>query len=473
MIYPNMDSETWYNLRDDRPERIEGVDTRLTRNKRIGVIADEQDLINEEVQIMASVSINMLARFCRNITISFPDCLVNLPNLKTSKEFNEYTLDEINKIDPYGNFNMTQTIDVEDFDCVLVIGNNIKLLGDNVFHINCTGWLAYYSFGGSNENIDERKSNNPIGAIFSACLGVSVMYSYSLNREISKFKMWYSTFDFNKAYSHDKLSNPDIDQQFNFGRIHQIGCGAVGSSVIKFLSYTKWKGEFHLIDYDNVDIPNLCSSLSFTADDANNKIKKVASCYHTLENRSQLMAVPYDNNGGYDSFISEGFNVKYPPDIILCLANENNVWESLQQNYPPLVFHATTTSNWGINYGSHTPIEEWCIMCRFYKDIKSDHIPTCSESIIDVSNSGEVIYGVLPFLSPTSAAMVLAGLGRLTLSDDKFEENSVNLSFRTSPLNYIIKSIKKPDMECPVCSSQKIEIYPKDRVKSKYWNLKN
>lgn len=218
----------------------------------------------------------------------------------------------------------------------------------------------------------------------------------------------------------------------------------------------------------NHSILCLCFSLNFTANDAINNTHKTKSCKLTLQH-SNFNSIIYNEENGYDEFISERMNILFPPDIILCLANEKNVWSSIQQNYPPLVLHATTTKNWGTNFGSHSPISEWCIMCRFHDEIKSESALVCSESIIKVNEEGEEILGVLPFLSPTSAAMVLAELGRLTVNTNKFNKNSINLSFRTTPLNYIIKTQKSPNKNCPICPNQDPNIYPLERTKSKYW----
>lgn len=464
----DFDEDTWYRLRDDRPGRIDGVNPALTRNFRLGIKVAEQDAKNYEVQVMTCVALNMFSRWCRYIYIELPDTPLALPLNKDSSTLQKYLENEITEIDPFGNFQFVQELDEHEYDCKLNIGNLSGPSTSNTVQINCSGWLAHYSYGYSDTKVENHSEHNPIGAIFSACLGVNLIYSIALNRDVPKFKKWYSTFDLGQSENAYDLNNPDVVSDFDFGRIHQIGCGAVGSSLLKFLSYTNWQGEVHLIDYDHIEVPNLCSSLAFKAKDAMGKVKKVESCSELLS-ETGFHPNPYDKEQGYDDFISEGMNVRHPPDLVLCLANEKNIWSTIQENYPPLVFHATTTSNWGTNFGSHEPINEWCIMCRFHEDLKQNHTPTCSESIVEVRDTGEEILGVLPFLSATSAAMLVAALGRLTIDKTAAEANSINLSFRKTPLTYIVKSHKRPLVNCPGCSNQVLGIYPDERKQSKFW----
>lgn len=463
------EKDTWHKLLDDRPGRIEGINTHHIRSSKIGIIASLNDIDSLEVQIMLTVAIKIISRWCSNIVIKLPDKISCQIKSIRRKSLREYLSDEIDSVDPYSNFRFVDEFEYETVDCALIVGNSTLNLDKNVIHINSTGWLAYYSFGSCNEKVVERKKDNPIGAIFSACIGVSAIYSYVLRKEITAFKRWYSVFDMSTSILAQNLPNPIFNTDTDIGRIYQVGCGAVGSSFIEYLSMTNWTGTIHLIDYDHIDIHNICSSQIFSADNAIKKIKKVQRCSEVLVN-SGFNPIPYNSPGGYDDFIKEELNIKYSPDIILCLANEKNIWSTIQENYPPLVFHATTTSNWGINYGRHKPIEEWCIMCRFHKDIKHEYTPKCSNSLVDITPDGEEIHGVLPFLSPTSALMILAGIARLHVETDTFEKNSVNLSFRTHPLNYIVSSLKRPDIKCPVCSMQQSNIYPQEIVGSKYWD---
>lgn len=464
-----MSMEDWYRLMDDRPGRVAGVNTAKTRNFRVGVIISSKDINSKEVQIMALTALNIIVRWTRQVIIQVPgNVKIDFPIQDFKGDFREYLERELRAVDPFSNLQLKQQIKDDECDCLLLIGNDHDEHSIRTIQINCDGWISGYALDNSLPKVNKRKDNNSIGAIFSACLGVSAIYSLALEEAVQSFAKWYSVFDMQSNDTPNGLINPMVDPDFDFGRIYQIGCGAVGSSLTKLLSQTLWKGELWLMDYDHISIHNLCSSLLFKAGDALHELKKVDCCVQALAG-SKFKAIPYTKENGYDDFISEGLNIESPPDMILCLANEKNIWSTIQENYPPLTLHATTTSNKSINFGSHRPRLDWCLMCRFHKDIKHEYTPQCGESVLITKDSGEEVIGVLPYLSPMSACMIMASLGRLAVYSESFTGNSINLSFRQLPLKYLVTTTRGPLSSCPVCSRQELGFYTPEIKSSKFW----
>ena len=140
----------------------------------------------------------------------------------------------------------------------------------------------------------------------------------------------------------------------------------------------------------------------------------------------------------------------------------------IQNNYPPIVLHSTTTPNWGINFGRHIPKKEWCVMCRFSGEIDNSFTPVCGEVELEKSQSETQTLGVLPFLSPTSAVFMLAELGKLGISEI-VNQNFVQFSTKTGNSS-IIAYQRKPDPKC-ICKEQLIDHYPSQITVSKYWLL--
>jgi hypothetical protein len=196
---------------------------------------------------------------------------------------------------------------------------------------------------------------------------------------------------------------------------------------------------------------------------------KTQACQEILK-RSKFNTAIFE--GDYSNFVSKNGIVSSPPDFILCLANENNIWPTIQNNLPSLVFHATTTMNWGCNFGRHIPKKEWCIMCRFSPELKGSHKPPCSEAVIPSpqfdSQRSEQHIGVLPFLSTISSVLLLAEMAKMSLSEYPINENFVTFSSRGD--GRFSKFSKKPKMNC-ICRSQVLENYPSSIKNTKFWKL--
>jgi hypothetical protein len=254
--------------------------------------------------------------------------------------------------------------------------------------------------------------------------------------------------------------------ELDLGRIYQIGCGAVGSCLDFFLSLTEVQGNILLIDYDKCSITDCNRSLTFDAWDALLAKSKILVCEEVLE-RTRI--VPQHFDGDYSSYIGTGEYLKNPPDAILCLANEYNVWETIQQNFPPIVLHATTTVNWGLNLGRHLPKLDWCILCRFRNEVRPIFRPPCAEGTLASPESTErPVIGVLPFLSSAAAVLILAELMKVA-SRRLSSSNFVQHSMRSHSTGFM-KMLRSPDPLC-ICGSQTINLYPDQIRKTKHWRL--
>ena len=199
------------------------------------------------------------------------------------------------------------------------------------------------------------------------------------------------------------------------------------------------------------------------------KITKVDACARILRHKNFRLTI---FKGDYNEFIKKGLYESSPPDIILCLANERNVWSTIQNNYPPVVYHATTTRNWGINFGRHVPTKEWCIMCRFRNQIEHTFSPICGE--VQVKNSdmeSRPALAVLPFLPAASSILVLAEMAKLGLQRYPVNGNFVQFSMKGAKNSDFMNWQRSPDPECYVCKSQHLDIYPQEIKNSLFWNL--
>lgn len=459
--------DEWYKARDDRTRRVDG--SAGFENFSLGILIDSKLESNYSLKIMVSTTLNMLARWCRLATIKIPTSISS--HEKINNNILENLEKSLYKIDPYGQFTFGD-FDENEFDQVLVIGQPNDTFKKPHVWIDGYGWIAGVGYGSSHLDLQQTNKINPIGPSFASCLGIAEIFRQAIGYPLPKpYSIWHSLFDFDYSLTNPNcLNNPDFNNDLDFGRIYQIGCGAVGSSIDFLFKFTNWKSEIFLIDYDEINISNCNRSLSFNANDAAKKMKKNEVCSEVL-NHSNMSPKIFD--GTYGDFINQGKISECPADLIICLANENNIWSNIQNNYPPIVFHATTTPNWGVNFGRHIPIKEWCILCRFSQDMEYEFIPQCSESeICSKGEQKETIHGVLPFLSPTSAVLILAEMAKMSMPDYPINKNFLQFSMKSSENNIFQMQRNKNEKSYCYCLKQKYAIFP-DKSKFRIFSEKS
>jgi hypothetical protein len=452
--------DEWYKLRDDRTNRITKVDF---DNHTVGILLDQDHKKSFSHQCMAYITCNIMSRWCRRLVIDLPDVENILPN-QCDQNFKGLIKKSTSSIDPFGDFRFDK-IDDKKVDQILVIGNHEKTYSKPTVWIDANGWIAGCGTDSNKPKFVNNKHNhNPIGPSFASCFGVAQIFQQFVDGNTNtEYQKWLSLFDF-KTGDPSRLQNPDFFADFDYGTIYQIGCGAVGSSLDTLISLTDWKINLGLIDHDVVSYTNCNRSLPFSPYDALQKKFKVDVCSNILQNNNRsIFTIPKT----YYEFTGDGLFQKLRPDLILSLANEYNVWSTIQDNYPPIVIHAATTQNWGVNLGRHIPNSEWCIMCTFSKFLNNSYRPRCDTGKITSENSTP-IFGVLPFLSPAAATLVLAELSKLPFENYPINSNFIDFSIK-SPFNFLL-SQRRPKKEC-MCSEQKPGIYDELRGDSKFWRF--
>jgi len=454
-----MDKETWYKLRDDRTKRID--DAVGFEDIKLGFVVDDRIHKSYSTQVMTLLSLNMAARWCQNITIQIPKNVTSAIPRDRKQDFIEILQKEITKIDPFGDFRF-QPVDSSDVDCILSIGCLTESI--NEIWIDANGWLGGIGTCSLDKPSTQIEYMNPIGPAFSACLGNAELFRRAIGFDpatISEY--WYSLYDLKSSTDKTTLSNPHNYSGLSCGHILQVGCGAVGSSLNYLQSLTTFEHEITLVDYDTVEISNLNRSLAFNANDAIQHKSKVDKCACTLSDINSKIS---RFQTSFKDYISTGKYIDQTPDIVLCLANEQNIWSDIQNNYPPIVLHATTTPNWGINFGRHIPKKEWCIMCRFSNEIDNSFTPVCSE--VEIKKEETPVLGVLPFLSPTAAVLVLAELGKMSTQDFPVNNNFIQYTMKTTDSQFISYQ-RSADKSC-ICQDQDINDYPEEIKTTKYWS---
>jgi hypothetical protein len=460
-----MTKEEWKHIKFDRIRRVKGVVVEKLDGKTVGVYVDPSSFNHYSCQVATIVSLTILSKWCDNIVLDFPRDAKFCSELNIPYSLKDWCNQNISHYNSSCIFKCSN-IKSETVDIILAItAYNQTEVNVPIIFMDGNGWAAYCGKNVCQEFI-KTDDINPVGPAFSACLANAALFRELL--ELEKNDSFQNAFD---LYSNSRIENvsnyknPVIPSEIDFGIVHQVGCGAVGSSLDFLLSLGGFKGNFMLIDFDKVQIENLISSLVFTEDDAMRSSLKIESCSSVLADtgiKTQIF------EGNYSDFIASCDYLSTYPDLVLCLANEKNVWSTIQNNYPPLVLHSTTSANWGLNVGRHFPFYDECIVCRF--GIKSiGATPICGQAVVEnAMREKEEKLGTLPFLSPAAAALLLAQMIKQAIGGFKAEVNFIEFSMKISSARFMETFYTRKE-DCSVCSAQDRRIHSELCKKSKYF----
>ena len=447
----------WYGQRDKR------ADDYLYMSKYtdmcIGVRVSKSTITSYSTQIMLLLTCNMLARRFRKIIFDIPNSNCILPNSSNS-DLTTTIKNLVQSIDQYGTFSF-HSVEKKDVDYLLLIGDVDHDYTDSIW-MDGYGWVSGAGYGVKHSSTMPKDQKNIIGPSFAVCMAVSILFKLCASKTIDAFQSWVSLYDYDINYeTNQNLCNPDTSSTLDLGNICQIGCGAIGSSLDYLLHLTTHSANINLIDMDTVEVLNCGASLLFTADHADKIMKKSDVCEKLFKDST------FDVNSfpkSYQEFTNLDMYGTYNPDIILCLANEQNIWATIQDKIPPLVLHATTTPTWGINFGRHIPTMDSCIMCRFSEKLNTRFESLCG-TVDDTQNNMED-NSVLSFLPPAAATMMLAEL----LKINKQNPTTKNFHYCTLPLEHEIIRIKdKFNISCQCTIKINKSLVRQLRSNTKYW----
>jgi len=455
-------TQKWSDKRDDRTDRIDGVKSTY-KDSNLRIILPDVNAHRYNEQVMLLTTANICARWANNIDFQIPEgCPAVL------KRFAKRSLkDIVHEIVLLANPDCHLTFNTErrSDQISLSIGNAVV---DSDIWIASDGWVAAYGCKRECE-ISQNPRQSVVGSAFAACLGASELFRIANGEDSTEMRRCFSLYNYRSSENIDDLLNPDFGAgKFDAGLVHQIGCGAIGSSFGFFLSLTEdMSADLHLIDDDHIEPPNTSSSLIFTKAQTDNVTYKVDAVDAYLKG-TLINSVPHVEE--YAQFINNGKYNRFVPDLILCFANDKGIWSTIQNKFPPLTFHATTNKSWGTNFGRHIPEKEWCIMCRFHGEIQAKFTSVvCSAGNISPEPEKEIL-GILPFLAPASALIALTEIYKLNTDPNYSDGPSfVEFSMRKATGGFVgsLRGAK----QCYVCRDQSLDLYPKYIQDTKYWRL--
>jgi len=434
-----VDAKTFYEERDSRTLRL--TEKTDYRNKSVLVAVDGKTARTFNGQIMSMTSLNLLSRFCRNISLLCDDDvkILFIPKRFYNQNFPSALLNMLRSIDPFGNFSLVNSGE-GNYDKILAVGEP-QLSKNPDFGINSDGWLSYLSKGKMVPKLKKRRSN-PIGASASACIATGEIFKGMLRMDAGiEDNLCFSTFDY--SINSTENINPNLPNSIDIGHIHLVGCGALGNAVGFFLSMLPVKGKATLIDHDRVELSNLNRYPTFTTNDVG-KMKVDALTDFLSGTRVEIDPFP----GKYSEFVDK-HGAGYP-DMVLSLVDRNMPRHEIQMNMPSLILYAAT-GEWAFSIGRHKGLEDDCHICRF-PDVERDDSECAKVSITPVISPEvkEEFAASVSFVSSTAALFLVSELLKIRLFRRSPTKNFLQLDM-SLPLKTIRQYQRKRSEGC-VCT---------------------
>jgi hypothetical protein len=399
-------ADDFYARRDDRTNRYTTGDYQTSH---CAVTVDVDSIQTLSGQAMLITVCNLLSRWCRRVSIVIPDVVIDkrIDYLKPSAI--HFITEKMKDADPFGYFETSQTLTAKA-DIQLHIGDSLQPCASRSVVIGASGWLA----GISNADtlaLPQTDSPNIIGPLAAACFGVAQVFKLAIGWPEDQLIAdgIFDLFSLGRVSPVSPLTDHDYLVAPDLGKLLMIGAGSVGSAVAYCLNLMNASCELDLVDHDIVNVQNFSRSPIFGK--GSYGIPKVDALAAYLSD-SSVLAKPH--NMWWDDFIRKTDRKSDRFDIWMSLANEFGVRWSMQHNYPPLLVHASTTQNWGVNHGRHRFRHDDCLIDRFPAEM-SDNALRCSTG--EVTIESEHVDAALPFLSLFAGVLVAAELARLQLPE--------------------------------------------------------
>jgi hypothetical protein len=433
-------AEEFYALRDDRTNRCAGASDYQNANCAVIVPATAASCALTQTTLI--VAANVLSRWCRRVTLALPEVIVH-PSLGFGdRPLGELVLAVMRDADPFGEFHVTGDAPAAG-DIKLHIGAEAAAWSPSTVFVSASGWLASVSMERPIA-LPQSDAHNRLGAIAAACLGVAQVFKIAVGVP-SELLLRQGVLDvFRLAWSEDLQRGPWPDV-LDVGKILMVGAGSVGSAAAYCARLAGLAGTLSVIDKDIVKVENFNRSPIFGR--ATFGLGKAAAVAGFL---SGSRLVPTHTSEWWNTFLERQGRRSMDFDVWLPLANEFGVRGAMQHNVPPLMIHASTTANWGVNHGRHIPGCDDCLLDRFPESSSADVLACATGSVTGSDNAA--VDAALPFASLFAGLLIAADLVRAQLPDYPQVPNFALFDFY-GPVEAIQSWNRPPRPECSCRSS--------------------
>lgn len=301
---------------------------------RVAVVGSKEVLLQPNGQYMAAMTVNLLSRFCPNLTLFIPEtmpCTANMPLLNQGP-IAEALVRLAQAVNPCVSITLNPPT-ASKYHASIAIGRGAKDVPSTVT-INSDGWISFLDTNGN--PLDWASENvNPIGAYISACLGVAEVFKEILFRLLKREtaatlrigSLAFSALDY--GFMRGPFVNPSLPGSFRLGSLHFISMGALNSAVLYALcSLAGVSGDLIVIEPQGLDVSNLNRYVFLTAGPAINGTPKV-----TLSNEiaspyfGSVRAIPLDYRSCRE-------RITQPMDLAIVGVDNNEGRWDVQLDFP-------------------------------------------------------------------------------------------------------------------------------------------
>jgi hypothetical protein len=450
-------AKEFYELRDDRTNRCSP--SRKYQDAVCEVHLSPVAAPTAAAQMMLLVATNILSRWCRKVTIVMPPTDVHPALGMGSGNLGELVVAQMRDADPFGDFQTALRGNVTAQVALYIGGNSQGRPSSAKVFINASGWLASVSTQ-QPIGLPTSEDNNWLGAIAAACLGIAQVFKIAVELPSTHY-VREGIFDvFRLDWSQESRQAP-WPANLNVGNVLMVGAGSVGSSAAYCMRLSGLTGAISIVDKDIVKIENFNRSPVFGRRTVG-LTKADALADFLTESTLSARAIPL----WWNEFVRERERSSFDFDVWLPLANEYGVRLAMQHSVPPLMIHASTTLNWGVNHGRHIPGRDDCLADRFPVEVSSDKL-MCATGQIEASEM--VMDAALPFASLFAGLLIVADLIRAQLPEYPHVPNFALFDWY-GPLDIIQAWDRKPRTGC-ICREQGQGFHERFNSNTKYRRL--
>jgi hypothetical protein len=383
-------ARAFHAARDRRTLQYGATETALSRPLSLAIEAELAGTRGGEVALLALV--DMLFRVHRNIRLDLPRT-----NTAAGDRLGKLAFVAAAAIDPF------QDPRREPIDGELLLHLTMSP------ETSAADVIGIWSGGRGEVHINGAQPDGPasaphggdgdvLGAATAACLVAAATFALVHDREPSPAAINLLTRTSGADAPQDTAVGP-----VDVGNVDVIGGGAVGHALTYWANVFGVAGRWEVIDGDDAEIHNTNRCMGMTVADAGwpdglptgRPSKKASSAARSI-GATPMPAWYHDLPVG-----------RPRPDLVLVLANEHGIRETVAQSGEPLLLHATTSPNWTAELHRHVPGRDDCPACRIPS--KTQATFQCSEGPANPSDR-ESADAALPFLSATAGLILCTAL---------------------------------------------------------------
>jgi hypothetical protein len=450
----------FYARRDDRTNRYVGKPTYAL--KSVMVTADDDALETISGQVLLLVSCNLLSRWCRAAYIDVRDVepypQLNLGGTSLLRNI----LDQMKDADPFGRVKIVNS-SAPPTDLRFHVGSTCIDGGSRATCVTSTGWQAAVCRSG-HVGLNFDQSSNCAGALFAAVLGSAQLFRDAVG--MSGFLADRFLFDGlllqSMPDSEPAMIHPFVNE-FDIGRVLMVGAGSVGSSAGYCMRLLGLRGRLTIVDADIVEVVNFNRSPTFGKSYFG--LNKASALSKFLEG-GPITVESHDL--WWKEYAGSGAASPGEFDIWLPLANEFGVRPNMAQRVPPLMIQASTSQNWGVNFGRHIPGRDECLIERFAGLPSGSDFMCAAGEITD--GAGNKADAALPFLSFFAGLLVAVDIVRLGMTGYPQVPNFGAFDFGGADFRPLLAE-RKPHALCLCQSGAYRNLFHRLRGQAKYDSL--